>query len=177
MGDTLDILPTPGIIYPDLRILFPCFSNMFASLHLYQHPSQVAPISHHTLSTGFSLLSLLMPYSEAVRAFQYNHVSLELLTAAGITSKIFTWTYQSFRILPHSLALFLSNFAIHNPAFPTYFRSFDVLFSFRPSGFPSSSMLFPKLWHTQFNNLLLTKVCLLSSSVRSNMSIIYQSII
>lgn len=55
-------------------------------------PVQVAPISHHTLSTGFSLLSLLMPYSEPVRAFQHNHVSLELLTAAGITSKIFTWT-------------------------------------------------------------------------------------
>lgn len=99
-----------------------------------------------------------MPYSKPV--FQYNHVSLELLTAVGITSTIFTWTYKSCRILPQ-LTLwpyFYPTLLFISQPFPPFSRSSNVLFSFLPSGFPSFSILFPKLWHTQLNNHLLTKV-------------------
>lgn len=160
MGDVLDI-STPWTAYQDLWILFPNASPICSLLSISANiPVQVIPISHLMSINRF--LTALSPYALLwTRVFQYNHVSLELLTAVGITSTIFTWTYKSCRISPqltlwpyfYPTWLFISIILSHLFPDPSMFYSPSCL-----QACPSFSILFPKLWHTRLNNHLLTKV-------------------
>lgn len=133
---------------------------MFPSLHLCQYPSPSDPhFSPHVYQQVFNCsLSLCPTLNQSIP------IQPCLSGASHCCGDNFHNLYLDLQILQnlaptHSLALFLSNLTIHiHHPFPPFSRSFNVLFSFLPSGFPSFSILFPKLWHTRLNNHLLTKV-------------------